>query len=68
MAAVKMKSLNKNKVSTNLKIIYRDYKLKVLVDDIEMTEVRKVNIESPTIALFTTGNRKVNFDNVMICQ
>lgn len=67
-AAVKMKQIDKNKVQANLKIIYRDYKLKVLVDDIEMTEIRKVNIESPTIALFTTGKRKVSFDNVIISQ
>lgn len=68
VAAVKMKTVNKNKVQANLKIVYRDYKLKVLVDGIEMVELRKVNIESPTIALFTTGKRKVNFDNVVISQ
>lgn len=68
VAAVKMKTVNKNKVQANLKIVYRDYKLKVLVDGIEMAELRKVNIESPTIALFTTGKRKVNFDNVVISQ
>lgn len=68
VAAVKMKTVDKNKVHANLKIIYRDYKLKVLVDEIEMAELRKVNIESPTIALFTTGKRKVNFDNVIISQ
>lgn len=67
-AAVKMKTVNKKKVCANLKIIYRDYKLKVLVDGIEMTELRKVNIESPVIALFATGKRKVNFDNVIISQ
>lgn len=68
IAAVKMKKVDKNKVSANLKIAYRDYKLKVFVDGIEMVELRKVNIESPTIALFTTGKRKVNFDNVIISQ
>lgn len=68
VAAVKMKAINKNKIMANLKIVYRDYKLRVLVDDIEMVELRKVNIESPTFALFATGTRKVNFDNVIISQ
>lgn len=68
VAAVKMKGVEKNKVNANLKIIYRDYKLKVLIDDIEMVELRKVNIESPEIALFTTGKRKLSFDNVIISQ
>lgn len=68
VAAVKMKTVEKNKVKANLKIEYRDFRLKILVDNIEMTELRKVNIESPTIALFTTGKRKVSFDNVIITQ
>lgn len=68
IAAIKMKGVEKNKVTANLKLIYRDYKLKVLVDDIEMVELRKVNIESPTIALFATGKRKVFFDNVVVSQ
>lgn len=68
VAAVKMKGINKNKVTTNLKIVYRNYKIKVLVDNIEMVEIKKVNIESPTIALFTTGKRKVVFDNLIVSQ
>ena len=67
-AAVKMKNVNKNKINANLKIEYIDYKLKIYVDDIEMTEMRKVTIESPVIALFVTGKRKVAFDNVKIAQ
>lgn len=68
VAAVKMKTVNKNKVSANLKIEYKDYKLKIYVDNIEMTEIRKVNIESPIVALFTTGKRKVYFDNFVVSQ
>ena len=68
VASVKMKGVNKNKVNANLKIDYHDYKLKIYVDDIEMTEMRKISIESPVIALFTTGKRKVSFDNVVISQ
>lgn len=68
VASVKMKTVNKNKVNANLKIEYKDYKLKIYIDNIEMTEMRKVNIESPVIALFTTGQRKVSFDNVIISQ
>lgn len=66
--SVKMKVDGKDKVNANLKIIYKDYKLKVFIDDIEMAEFRKVNIESPTIALFVTGKRKVSFDNLIISQ
>lgn len=68
IAAVKMKGINKNKVNATLKIDYHDYKLKIYVDGIEMTEMRKVTIESPVIALFTTGKRKVSFDNVVVSQ
>jgi hypothetical protein len=67
-SAVKMKNIDKNKVLANLKIVYRNYKLTVLVDNVEMAELRKVNIESPSIALFATGKRQVNFDNVIISQ
>lgn len=67
-AAVKMKNVNKKTVLANLKVEYRDYKLKVFVDDIEMTEMRKVNIESSNVALFVAGERKVQFDNVIVTQ
>ena len=67
-AAIKVKPVDKKLVNANLKIEYKDYKLKIFVDDIEMTELRKVNIESSTIALFATGNRKVSFDNFKVMQ
>lgn len=67
-AAVKMMGKDNKNISANIKIIYGDFKLKVFVDDIEMTEIRKINIESPLIALFTTSKRKVDFDNVIIKQ
>lgn len=65
--AIKMKGVEKKTATANLKVIYKDYKLKVLIDDVEMTEIRKVNIESPYIALFATG-KKVQFDNLIISQ
>lgn len=67
-STVKMKVGEKNMVSANLKVEYQDYKLKIYVDDIEMTGLRKVNIESPVIALFTAGKQKVSFDNVIVSQ
>lgn len=67
-SAIKMKTDDKNKVNANLKVEYKDNKLKICVDDIEMLEMRKIEIESPYIALFATGKRKVTFDNVVISQ
>ena len=67
-ATVKMKGKEKKNVSANIKVIYKDFKLKIFVDDIEMTEVRKVNIDTPQIALFTTSKRKMAFDNLIVKQ
>lgn len=67
-ATVKMKGKEKKNVVANIKVTYKDFKLKVFVDDIEMTEVRKVNIDTPQIALFTTSKRKMTFDNLIVKQ
>lgn len=67
-AAVKMKNVQGKTVNANLKVKYEGYKLKVYVDDIEMTAIPKIEIETPNIALFSTGERNVVFDNVIIAQ
>lgn len=66
-STVKMKGKDKKNVFANIKVIYKDFKLKIFVDDIEMTEVRKVSIDTPQIALFTT-KRKMTFDNLVVKQ
>lgn len=65
-SAIKIKGRQKGWLSCTLKVTYRDNRLKVYVDDIEMMELRRVVIENEGFALFSVGGNEAYFDNFKV--
>lgn len=65
-SAIKIKGKEKGWLSCNLKVTYRDNRLKVYIDDIEMMELRRVVIENEGFGLFSVGGNEAYFDNFIV--
>lgn len=65
-SAIKIKGKQKGWFSCTLKVNYKDNRLKVYVDDIEMMELRRVVIENEGFALFSSGGNEALFDNFKV--
>lgn len=65
-SAIKIKGKEKGWLSCTLKVTYRDNRLKVYIDDIEMMELRRVVIENEGFGLFSVGGNEAYFDNFKV--